>query len=405
MRRGASPRPIDDPKYFGGEVGWVRIVDVSASRKYLQTTSQYVSPLGESLSVRVDKGDLIMSIAGTVGRPIIIDIPACIHDGFVHLYDLQDVDNEYLYYCLKFIEPTIGRFGQSGTQTNLNSDIVRQIPIYLPDNYAEQSNIAKILSTVDAAIEQTEALIAKYSRIRTGLMQDLLTRGIDEQGRIRSEETHEFKDSTLGRIPVEWGVIKLGEACSKIQDGTHFSPKTEESGPFMYLTSKNIRFGHLDLRKCEYISEKSHDEIYKRCPVEYGDILLTKDGANTGNVAMNILQQPFSLLSSVAVLRGRKGYLENDYLLNSLLSEKMQRVIVDSMAGNAIPRITLHKIKNFEICVPKPSEQKRISESLKKYHKQLHDSKLGLMKLQTLKKALMQDLLSGPKPKEKSTTT
>lgn len=87
VRRGASPRPIDDPKYFGGEVGWVRIVDVSASRKYLQTTSQYVSPLGESLSVRVDKGDLIMSIAGTVGRPILIDIPACIHDGFVHLYD------------------------------------------------------------------------------------------------------------------------------------------------------------------------------------------------------------------------------------------------------------------------------------------------------------------------------
>ena len=74
---------------------------------------------------------------------------------------------------------------------------------------SEQTKIAEILSTVDQAIEQTEALIAKQQRIKTGLMQDLLTRGIDEDGNLRSEETHEFKDSPLGRIPVEWDVKLL----------------------------------------------------------------------------------------------------------------------------------------------------------------------------------------------------
>ena len=74
----------------------------------------------------------------------------------------------------------------------------------------EQSKIAEILSTVDQAIDQTEALIAKQQRIKTGLMQDLLTRGIDENGNLRSEETHEFKDSPLGRIPVEWEVKTIG---------------------------------------------------------------------------------------------------------------------------------------------------------------------------------------------------
>ena len=73
---------------------------------------------------------------------------------------------------------------------------------------SEQIKITKILSTVDQAIEQTEALIAKQQRIKTGLMQDLLTRGIDEDGNLRSEDTHEFKDSPLGRIPVEWEVSK-----------------------------------------------------------------------------------------------------------------------------------------------------------------------------------------------------
>ena len=62
---------------------------------------------------------------------------------------------------------------------------------------------------MDRAIEQTEALIAKQQRIKTGLMQDLLTCGIDQHGNLRSEETHQFKDSPLGRIPVEWEVENL----------------------------------------------------------------------------------------------------------------------------------------------------------------------------------------------------
>ena len=236
MRRGASPRPIDDPKYFRGEVGWVRIVDVSASRKYLHTTSHYVSSLGESLSVRVDKGGLTMSIAGTVGRPIIIDIPACIHDGFVHLYELQGIDNEYFSYCQKFIEPTIGKFGQSGTQTNLNSDIVRQIPVYLPDNFAKQARIAKILRTDDAAIEQTEALIAKYSRIRTGLMQDLLTRAIDELPKV-----------ALGQL-------------------------ADVSSGITYLRVANVQDGCLELKEITYI------RIPVRHKLQYGDVLMNEGG-------------------------------------------------------------------------------------------------------------------------------
>ena len=69
---------------------------------------------------------------------------------------------------------------------------------------------------MDRAIEQTEALIAKQQRIKTGLMQDLLTRGIDEHGNLRSEQTHEFKDSPLGRIPVEWEVRESFSHCSRM---------------------------------------------------------------------------------------------------------------------------------------------------------------------------------------------
>ena len=90
IRRGASPRPINDPRYFGGKVGWVRISDVTASRRFLRKTKQYLSPLGEANSVRVYPGDIVMSICGSVGCPIIVDMDACVHDGFVHFFNLKE---------------------------------------------------------------------------------------------------------------------------------------------------------------------------------------------------------------------------------------------------------------------------------------------------------------------------
>src|SRR5690606_28859919 len=96
---------------------------------------------------------------------------------------------------------------QAINQASINQSTIKNFPLFIPKDKSEQTAIAHILSTVDKAIEGTEKLIAKYKRIKTGLMQDLLTKGIDENGNIRSEKTHKFKDSPLGRIPVEWEVI------------------------------------------------------------------------------------------------------------------------------------------------------------------------------------------------------
>ena len=88
VRRGASPRPIDDPIYFDeeGEYAWVRISDVTASERYLESTTQRLSALGKSKSVALEVGELFVSIAATVGKPIITKIKCCIHDGFIYFH-------------------------------------------------------------------------------------------------------------------------------------------------------------------------------------------------------------------------------------------------------------------------------------------------------------------------------
>jgi len=176
LRRGASPRPIDNPCYFSDSGrGWIRISDVTASYKYLQKTVQYLSRLGESLSVKVNPGDLIMSICATIGRPIIVQMQACIHDGFVFFDKLSDeIDSEYLFYYLLSKEAEINRNKQIGTQGNLNTSIVNAIIVPKPIK-EEQTRIASVLRAIDNSIQSEENQLVKLLRLKAGLMQDLLT--------------------------------------------------------------------------------------------------------------------------------------------------------------------------------------------------------------------------------------
>jgi type I restriction enzyme S subunit len=177
LRRGASPRPIDNPAYFADSGrGWIRISDVTATYMYLKKTDQYLSNLGESLSVKVNQGDLIMSICATIGKPVILDMKACIHDGFVFFDKLKEGTNtKYLFYYLASKEEEINRNKQIGTQGNLNTTIVNNIFIPTPKNSKEQEQIAEILTNIDNSIDQEYQKLLKLKRIKGGLMQNLLT--------------------------------------------------------------------------------------------------------------------------------------------------------------------------------------------------------------------------------------
>jgi type I restriction enzyme, S subunit len=170
----------------------------------------------------------------------------------------------------------------------------------------EQTKIAEVLSTVDRAIEQTEALIAKQQRIKTGLMQDLLTRGIDEHGNLRSEETHDFKDTPLGRIPVEWEVKSLDQLTTRIVDGVHHTPTYVDSGiPFIVITdltgSSDISFSNT-----RFVSLRDHREFSKRADPKTGDVLVTKDGTLGVARIVPTNAPEFSIFVSVAMLRPKK---------------------------------------------------------------------------------------------------
>ena len=182
VRRGASPRPIEDPIYFDdeGEYAWVRIADVTASERYLEHTTQRLSPLGKSKSVALEPGELLVSIAATVGKPVITKIKCCIHDGFVYFVELHE-NREFLYYVFSCGEPYKG-LGKLGTQLNLNTDTIGDI--YLPrPSGAEQEVTAAFLdretARIDALIATVRDAIHRLKELRTALISAAVTGKID----------------------------------------------------------------------------------------------------------------------------------------------------------------------------------------------------------------------------------
>ena len=182
VKRGASPRPIDDPQYFcnSGEYAWVRIADVTASKHFLETTTQKLSKLGQSLSVQLQPGALFMSIAGSVGKPMITKIKCCIHDGFVYFPGLEG-NQAFMYQILSTSSPLLG-LGKLGTQLNLNTDTVGGICVAYPP-ISERRQITVFLedssTKCDKAISRARHQIDLMNEYRTRLIADVVTGQID----------------------------------------------------------------------------------------------------------------------------------------------------------------------------------------------------------------------------------
>ena len=182
VKRGASPRPIEDPRYFdeNGEYAWVRIVDVSASSHHLEKTSQRLSKLGQTSSVQLQPGSLFLSIAGSVGKPIIARIKCCIHDGFVYFPQFRG-NVDFLYRVFSCEAPFSG-LGKLGTQLNLNTDTVGNICLGWPPE-SEQREIVDFLvastSRIDKAIGSTQRQIELLEGIPHTVDCDVVTGKLD----------------------------------------------------------------------------------------------------------------------------------------------------------------------------------------------------------------------------------
>ncbi|ROO64912.1 type I restriction enzyme S subunit [Vibrio crassostreae] len=247
VKRGASPRPIDDPKFFDeeGEYAWVRIADVSASETYLEKTTQTMSELGSSLSVKLEPNQLFLSIAGTVGKPCLNKIKACIHDGFVYFPELN-IPNKYLFYVFAGEQAYKG-LGKMGTQLNLNTDTVGDIKVALPKEYEHISHIVRFLdhetAKIDGLIDKQQQLIKLLKEKRQAVISHAVTKGLNAGAPMKDSGVE-----WLGEVPEHW-VVTRAKYVSNIFVPQRNKPELNDTHGIAWATMEDM--------KQQYISDTS----------------------------------------------------------------------------------------------------------------------------------------------------
>ena len=368
VSRGASPRPIASPRWFDtqSKIRWVRISDVNRSNgRILRETIQALSTDGVSRSRYLKPGTLIMSIAATVGIPVITGIPTCIHDGFVALENLK-VDQRFLLYLLKVSEPRLRENGQSGSQMNINSDIVRDLDVLIPSDRGEQERIATALWDVDELIVSLEHAVAKKRAIKQGMMQELMT------GRTRlSGYTGLWRRVLFSDIvtPVSERVDP-GRAIGRVVELEHLSQSTGEL------------VGYSDVRSTESLKTSFHS----------GDVLFGKLRAYLrkfwladfdGFCSTEIWAlRPIPKVSDGAFIR---YVVEEDAFIEA----------ASTSYGTHMPRSDWRVVSKFELDLPPLDEQRAIAQVLRVADAEIEALEKRLEATRQIKEGMMQELLTG----------
>ncbi|MBE0508934.1 MAG: restriction endonuclease subunit S [Marinospirillum sp.] len=298
----------------------------------------------------------------------------------------QECNAKYLYYLISRAAELIGSEGYKRHFKILKEYDVEYI-VPLP----KQKKIAAILSSVDEVIEKTRAQIDKLKDLKTGMMQELLTKGIGHT---------EFKDSPVGRIPARWEVVELGKVLTGIDSG--WSPNCHDrrpgTGEWGVLKVSSVTRGEFLEDEAKLLPKNL--SVREKLLVHKGDILLTRANGVAALVGKCVIvnkEPQAKLMMSDKILRLRPSdKISKEFLLHVFNSYSTRKQIELCWGGSSGQKnISQSDIKDFYIPLPSISEQIAIAKTITQASQVLYDKNNKLAKLISAKKALMQDLLTG----------
>ena len=350
----------------------------------------------------VDVGDLVINkMKAWQGSMAVSDYRGIVSPAY-HVCSITSnkVNKRYLHHLLRnpAYLPEYARLstGMRIGQWDLGFDDFKNIPFLIPP-LDEQAKIADYLdngcASLDVILNKTRSSIEEYKKLKQSVITQAVTKGV------RGER--EMKDSGvewIGKIPREFDPVQLKFFCKLITDGTHFSPTTVENG-WPYITAGDVHGIGLDYNSAKHISEEDFQLLVAQgCQPLKGDVLLVKDGATTGRVGFVDSDTPCVILSSVAMLRPADN-TDGHYLMYLLASDFLQKQILVSMAGSAMPRTTLTKLTKYIGLLPPLHEQKEIANYLDakcaEIDRLIAKKEQLVKELESYKKSLIYEVVTG----------
>jgi type I restriction enzyme S subunit len=285
------------------------------------------------------------------------------------------VNEDYFkfYFETPHYKNSISQLAEGANINNLKTEHFDNLEIYLPP-LPQQQKIANILDAADALRQNDKALIAKYDELTQALFLDM------------------FGDPVSN--PKGWAEKSLYELCNKITDGTHDTPLRLTEG-IKFITGKHIRPFVIDYDNSDYVTEEVHNEIYRRCNPEYGDILYTNIGVNFATAAMNTVDYEFSM-KNVALLKYKREFLNGRFLESILNNEFFKDRLKRAFGiGGAQQFLSLSNIKSIMILNPPLELQNQFAKRVAVIEEQKATAQKSLEHSERLFNSLLQKAFKG----------
>ena len=324
--------------------------------------------------ISINKGDLILLWDGSNAGEFFIGKEGILSSTMVKLQlKKENINSVFVFYLLKIKEYYLSGLTRGTGVPHVDKNVLENLTLLLPP-LPEQQKIAEILSTVDSAIEKVNQAIEKTQRLKKGLMQELLTKGIGH---------NEFKDTEIGRIPKEWEVVRLKESeeIELIMGQSPPGKSYNKEGKGLPFIQGKAEFGNMYPSPILWTTQPTKI-------AEEGDVLISVR-APVGDV--NICPYRLCIGRGLAAIRIKKG--SNIFYFYWFQKEKSR--IENIGKGSTFKAITKEELVNLSIPFPPLPEQQKIAEILSAVDKKLELERRRKQILERIKKGLMEELLTG----------
>lgn len=387
---GGTPARDVEEYWKKGSIPWVTVKDLHYKLEIFDSEERITEfGLKNSAANLISSQNIITPTRMSLGRFFINSVPITINQDLKALKPKKDIFPLFLLWNLLQYGTKLEALGTGTTVKGITLPDLKNLQLPVP-SFFEQQKIAFILSTLDRTIEATQKLIDKEKMVQKGLMADLLTHGIDEQGRIRSPQTHTYVDSPLGMIPEGWEVKILGELVDIVGGGTPARDVEDywKKGSIPWVTVKDLHH-KLEISDSE---EKITEFGLKNSAANLipPQNIITPTRMSIGRFFINSV--PITINQDLKALKPKKTVFPL-FLLWNLLQYGTKLEALGT--GTTVKGITLPDLKNLQLPLPPLLEQQKIATILSAQDRKIATEETNLAKLQNLKKGLMGDLLSG----------
>jgi type I restriction enzyme, S subunit len=374
-------------EYWDGDIPWAVPTDITnLDGNYIENTQRKITKEGldRSSSKLLSKNSILLTTRATIGYCAICTEPMATNQGFQNVICNSDVDNLFILYALRFNKNLLISLANGTTFAEISKRNVSRVKIAIPP-LPEQQQIASILSNVDDTIQKTDQIIKQTQRLKKGMMQKLLTRGIGHTKfkKIKHNNKMSFE------IPDNWHEIKFKKICSipnKLID-----PKEELYKNMAHISSENIErySGRLN-----NVNTAAEDEM------KSGKFLFDEKHVLYSKIRPNLVKASFPKYRGVCSadiypIHCNEDKIIPEFLVNYLLSEFFTNIVIRFSGRAQMPKINRNDLGNIDLLCPPLPEQQQIASILSNIDTQIQKENLHKSNLEQLKKGLMQKLLTG----------